>query len=96
MMSFLYSTDNQELLKNMSVFIRLLALALIFLGIRKIYYLSSDPKREKDFFPHIHDKRKPLDEAPRACLFRSLAEQSMMSVESIELQSMASYKYRIN
>ncbi|HLX59161.1 MAG TPA: FAD-binding oxidoreductase [Ktedonobacteraceae bacterium] len=50
----------------MPIFIILLVLAiiLVFLGIREIYYLSSDPKREKDFFPHIHHKRKPIDEAP--------------------------------
>src|SRR6266568_9328991 len=52
--------------------IRVLALILVFLGIRKIYYLSSDPTSEKDFFPHIHHKRKPLDEAPARLPFSQL------------------------
>jgi len=67
-------TDNQELRKNLPIFIILLILAfiLIFLGIRKIYYLSSDPTSEKDFFPHIHHKRKPLDEAPARLPFSQL------------------------
>ncbi len=58
----------------MPIFIILLILAfiLIFLGIRKIYYLSSDPTSEKDFFPHIHHKRKPLDEAPARLPFSQL------------------------
>ena len=58
----------------MPIFIILLVLALIliFLGIRKIYYLSSDPKTEKDFFPNIHHKRKPLDEAPARLPFSQL------------------------
>src|SRR5438552_11653827 len=71
---FLYYIDNQEFRKNMPIFIILLVLALIliFLGIRKIYYLSSDPKTEKDFFPNIHHKRKPLDEAPARLPFSQL------------------------
>ncbi|TMC13799.1 MAG: FAD-dependent oxidoreductase [Chloroflexi bacterium] len=71
---FLDCTDNQELRKNLPIFIILLILAfiLIFLGIRKIYYLSSDPTSEKDFFPHIHHKRKPLDEAPARLPFSQL------------------------
>lgn len=50
----------------MPIFIILLVLAgiVLFLAIRKIYNLSSDPKAEKVFFPHIHHKRKPLDQAP--------------------------------
>lgn len=58
----------------MPIFIVLLVLAfiLIFLGIRKIYYLSSDPTSEKDFFPHIHHKRKPPDEAPARLPFSQL------------------------
>lgn len=51
------------------IFIILLVLVCIFLGIRKIYYLSSDPKKAKDFFPHIHHKKKPLDEAPKGLPF---------------------------
>src|SRR6202011_4155407 len=58
----------------MPIFIILLVLALIlvFLGVRKIYYLSSDPKTEKDFFPDIHHERKPLDEAPAQLPFSQL------------------------
>src|SRR5947209_6294721 len=58
----------------MPIFIILLVLAfiLVFLGIRKIYYLSSDPKKEKDFFPHIHHKRKPLHKAPAPLSFSQL------------------------
>jgi len=48
----------------MPILIILLVVALIFLGIRKIYYLSSDPTSEKDFFPPIHHESKPLKEAP--------------------------------
>ncbi len=56
------------------IFIILLVLAFILVlwGIRKIYYLSSDPIAEKDFFPHIHHKRKPLDEAPKQLPFSQL------------------------
>src|SRR2546428_6188831 len=71
---FLRCIDNREFHKNMLIFRVLLVLALmmVFLGIRKIYYLSSDPKAEKDFFPHIHHKRKPLDEAPAQLPFSQL------------------------
>ncbi len=56
----------------MPIILLILAFILVFLGIRKIYYLSSDPKAEKDFFPHIHHKRKPLDEAPAKLPFSQL------------------------
>lgn len=56
----------------MFIILLVLALIVIFLGIRKIYYLSSDPTREKDFFPRIHHKRKPLDEAPARLPFSQL------------------------
>src|SRR5579863_5634250 len=49
-----------------------LALILGFLGIRKIYYLASDPTSEKDFFPDIHHKTKPLDQAPAPLPFSQL------------------------
>ncbi|HYX51791.1 MAG TPA: FAD-binding oxidoreductase [Ktedonobacteraceae bacterium] len=51
------------------IFIILLVVVCIFLGIRKIYYLSSDPKKAKDFFPPIHHKKKPLHEAPKGLPF---------------------------
>ena len=57
---------------RISTILRFLALILVFLGIRKIYYLSSDPKSEKDFFPDIHHKRKPLNEAPAQLPFSQL------------------------
>ena len=46
------------------IILLVLAVLLLFLAIRQIYYLSSDPVRDKDFFPHIHHPTKPLDEAP--------------------------------
>lgn len=49
-----------------------LAFILVILAIRKIYNLSSDPTREKDFFPHIHHKRKPLKDAPAPLPFSQL------------------------
>ena len=66
---------NQSLRETvLMIFIILLVLAFILVlwGIRKIYYLSSDPIAEKDFFPHIHHKRKPLDEAPKQLPFSQL------------------------
>jgi FAD/FMN-containing dehydrogenase len=58
----------------MPIFIILLVLAfiLVFLGIREIYYLSSEPKSEKDFFPPIHHEKEPLDEAPAHLPFSQL------------------------
>src|ERR1700680_1084154 len=58
----------------MPIFIILLVLAfiLVILGIRKIYYLSSDPTTEKDFFPPIHHEKEPLDEAPAHLPFSQL------------------------
>nr|HET6904141.1 hypothetical protein [Ktedonobacteraceae bacterium] len=55
-----------------SLILRVLALLLVFLGIRKIYELASDPLAEKDFFPDIHHKRKPLNEAPAQLPFSQL------------------------
>lgn len=55
-----------------SLILRVLALILVFLGIRKIYELASDPLAEKDFFPDIHHKRKPLNEAPAQLPFSQL------------------------
>ena len=52
--------------------LRPVAWILAFLSIRKVYYLASDPTSEKDFFPHIHHKRKPLDEAPAPLPFSQL------------------------
>ncbi len=52
--------------------LRILALLLVFLGIRKIHELSSDPKAEKDFFPDIHHEREPLDESPAHLPFSQL------------------------
>ncbi len=57
---------------KISTILRVLALILVFLGIRKVYYLASDPTSEKDFFPDIHHKRKPLDEAPAQLPFSQL------------------------
>lgn len=57
---------------KISTLLRVLALILVFLGIRKIYYLASDPTSEKDFFPDIHHKRKPLDDAPAQLPFSQL------------------------
>jgi FAD/FMN-containing dehydrogenase len=58
----------------MPVFIILLviALLLLILVIRKIYYLSSDPTSEKDFFPPIHYPTKPVSEAPAPLPFSQL------------------------
>ena len=58
----------------MPIFIILLVLAfiLVFSGIREIYYLSSEPKREKDFFPPVHHEKEPLDEAPAHLPFSQL------------------------
>ena len=58
--------------KPITSILQILALIVVFLGIRKIYYLASDPTSEKDFFPHIHHKRKPLDEAPAQLPFSQL------------------------
>src|SRR5438270_8409239 len=49
-----------------------LAFILLILAIRKIYYLSSDPTTEKDFFPPIHHESKPLNEAPARLPFSQL------------------------
>ena len=57
---------------KVSNILRILALILVFLGIRKIYELASDPIAEKDFFPDIHHERKPLDEAPAQLPFSQL------------------------
>jgi hypothetical protein len=46
------------------IILLVLAVLLLFLASRQIYYLSSDLVRDKDFFPHIHPSTKPLDEAP--------------------------------
>lgn len=53
----------------MPVLIILLVILLVILAIGKIYYLSSDPIKEKDFYPHIRHKEKPLDEAPKGLPF---------------------------
>ena len=55
-----------------SLILRIVAFLLVFLGIRKIYELASDPIAEKDFFPDIHHARKPLDEAPAQLPFSQL------------------------
>jgi hypothetical protein len=39
------------------IILLVIALILVILGIREIYYLSSEPKREKDFFPPIHHEK---------------------------------------
>ena len=48
----------------MLIIVLVLAAILLFLAIRQIYYLASDPTHDKDFFPHIHHPTKPLDQAP--------------------------------
>ena len=45
------------------IILLVIAIILVILGIRKIYYLASDPTTEKDFFPPIHHESKPLNEA---------------------------------
>jgi len=55
-----------------SIILQVLAAILVFLGIRKIYELSSEPIAEKDFFPDIHHERKPLVEAPAQLPFSQL------------------------
>ncbi|HLJ33367.1 MAG TPA: FAD-binding oxidoreductase [Ktedonobacteraceae bacterium] len=57
---------------KISTTLRVLALVIVFLGIKKIYYLASDPTSEKDFFPDIHHKRRPLNEAPAQLPFSQL------------------------
>src|SRR5207248_4358001 len=54
------------------IILLVIALILVILGIRKIYYLSSDPTTEKDFFPPIHHESKPLNEAPAQLPFSQL------------------------
>src|SRR5579872_1433220 len=57
---------------KISTTLRVLALVIVFLGIKKIYYLASDPTSEKDFFPDIHRKRRSLDEATAPLPFSQL------------------------
>src|SRR5436305_4801842 len=54
------------------IILLVIALILVILGIRKIYYLSSDPTTEKNFFPPIHHESKPLNEAPAQLPFSQL------------------------
>ena len=54
------------------IIVGVIALILLILAIREIYYLSSGAKTAKDFYPDIHHPTRPLNEAPAQLPFSQL------------------------